>query len=299
MPTADQYNAPVVAGVDSAEASLHGVRWAADAAARHHTWLHLVHAAGVPGLDADSAGSVPEDFQEELRNQKWEALRTAREAALNTSKVDVRLRFEPDPPIPFLIHISRTAQMIVLGSSGSTALTDLVVGSTTLDLIPYAHCPVVSVPGDYTIQADNQRPIVVGGDGSPASERAVDFAFDEADRRHVSLIAVQTYEDTEADMLSTAGRHLTGETSRERAVLPLGKRITARQQRHPDVAVRSVTVRGRPRQELLAWSRTAQLVVIGSRGRGGLRGRLLGSTSRTLIQHAVCPVMIVPGEASD
>lgn len=54
-----------------------------------------------------------------------------------------------------------------------------------------------------------------------------------------------------------------------------------------------VVVRDRPRQQLIDWSAKAQLIVVGSRGRGGFRGLLLGSTSQALLHHADCPVMIV------
>ena len=72
------------------------------------------------------------------------------------------------------------------------------------------------------------------------------------------------------------------------------ERMAGRQERYPDVKVDRVVVRDRPRHQLIDWSRQAQLVVVGSRGRGGFAGLLLGSTSRQLAEHAPCPVVVVP-----
>jgi nucleotide-binding universal stress UspA family protein len=79
----------------------------------------------------------------------------------------------------------------------------------------------------------------------------------------------------------------------------LAERLAGWQEKYPGVEVRRELVRDRPRHALLEWSATAQLVVVGSRGRGGFRGMLLGSTSQALVQHAHCPVLVVrprPGE---
>ncbi|EHR50972.1 universal stress protein UspA-like protein [Saccharomonospora marina XMU15] len=290
----------IVAGVDSTEASLRAVRWAANTAAKHHLPLQLVHAAGFPDLYVGTTVPPPESFMEELRRQSWETLRAARDIARqagDAGDIDIHTRFETDPPIPFLLRASSEAAMIVLGSSGRTGLTGALVGSTTLALVAHAGCPVVSVRSDYAeVATDDRRPVVVGIDGSPTSERAIGYAFDEASFRGVELVAVHTWSDTDTDVFSEARMYFDWEPMREVEQRRLAERLAGWQEKYPDVPVRRVIEKDKPRHELLEWSRRAQLLVVGSRGRGGFTGMLLGSTSQALIHHAECPVMIARSE---
>lgn len=68
------------------------------------------------------------------------------------------------------------------------------------------------------------------------------------------------------------------------------------QEKYPDVPVETVVTRGRPVRTLLERGEHAQLIVVGSRGRGGFKGMLLGSTSQALVTHAPCPVAVVRGD---
>lgn len=287
----------IVVGVDDTEASLRAVRWAAITAGKHHALLRLVHAAGFPDLYIGSTVPPPEAFTEELRRRKSRALRTATDVATGMGVADVEARFETDPPIPFLLHASRTARMIVVGSSGRTGLVGMMVGSTTLSLVTHAHCPVVSVRGDYPeVAPDDRRPVVVGIDGSPISERAIGYAFEEASFRDVDLVAVHTWSDTDTDVFSQARMYFDWEPVHDIEQRRLAERLAGWQEKYPDVRVQRHLTKDKPRHELLEWSTKAQLLVVGSRGRGGFRGMLLGSTSQALIHHASCPVMIVRPE---
>ncbi|SMD27505.1 Universal stress protein family protein [Kibdelosporangium aridum] len=73
----------------------------------------------------------------------------------------------------------------------------------------------------------------------------------------------------------------------------LAEQLARWQQKYPDVRVTRQVVRDRPAHALLRFSDEAQLIVVGSRGRGGFRGLLLGSTSQHLLRHAPCPVAVV------
>jgi nucleotide-binding universal stress UspA family protein len=286
-------NAPIVAGVEGTEAASRAVRWAAVTAARHGAPLHLVHAAGLPDLYVGVTVPPPASCTEQLRTRHWELLLAAREVADGVAGVDLHLRLEPDPPVPFLLRASRTARMIVLGSSGHTGLTGLLVGSTALALATHAQCPVVSVRGHNTeVGAGDRRPVVVGIDGSPISEQAIGAGFDEACFRGVELVAVHTWSDANTDVFGQERMHVDWEPLRDAEERQLAERLAGWRECYPDVAVRRVLTKDRPRRELLEWSRKAQLVVVGSRGRGGFRGMLLGSTSQALLHHAGCPVMI-------
>ncbi len=78
----------------------------------------------------------------------------------------------------------------------------------------------------------------------------------------------------------------------------LSEALAGHRERHPDVAVEHETVHGPTREALIEASRTARLVVVGARGRGGFSGLLLGSVSQALLHHAHCPVAVVRGTAA-
>jgi nucleotide-binding universal stress UspA family protein len=105
---------------------------------------------------------------------------------------------------------------------------------------------------------------------------------------------VHAYSDV--DHLQTApsqASYLEPGPQQEQQQRLLAESLAGWPEKYPEVEVRRVMVTDRPRHELLTWSAKAQLVVVGSRGRGGFSGLLLGSTSQALIQHARCPVMIL------
>jgi nucleotide-binding universal stress UspA family protein len=134
-----------------------------------------------------------------------------------------------------------------------------------------------------------QAPVVVGIDGSPASESATAIAFDEASRRGVELVAVHVwsdityYEFPDVEWLTKM---------KEQAEESLAQRLAGWQERYPDVSVRRVVARDRPSHELVEQSESAQLVVVGSHGRGGFAGMLLGSVSAAVAESARMPVIV-------
>jgi nucleotide-binding universal stress UspA family protein len=134
--------------------------------------------------------------------------------------------------------------------------------------------------------------VVVGVDGSPTSHEAVRFAFQAASFRNVPLVAVHAWSDlpiTTVWELTTAWQSIEQQESAK-----LGQWLAEIQALYPGVHVEQVVVHDGPAHLLLDHAKSAQLVVVGSRGRGGFRGLLLGSTSQALIHHAACPVAVVP-----
>lgn len=288
---------PVVVGTDGSDASLRGVQWAARAAAIRHAPLHILHASGYPERYTGESMLPPDSFKAELRRQRWEFLHAARQSAIDTvaaaglPRLDTTTVLDPGQPIPALVEHSATARLLVLGTSAHRSFTGLIVGSTTLALVSHAHSPVVSVRGDAgeTVGPDH-RPVVVGVDGSPLSERALGCAFDEASFRGVALVAVHTWSDS--DTSAFRDTHVDWEPLRDTEERRLAERLAGWRERYPDVPVERVLVKDKPRHELLDRSDRAQLVVVGSRGRGGFRGLLLGSTSHALIHNSGCPVLV-------
>jgi nucleotide-binding universal stress UspA family protein len=131
-------------------------------------------------------------------------------------------------------------------------------------------------------------PVVVGIDGSPASEAATAFAFEEASRRGVELVAVHAWSDFAA--LELPG--IDWSDVEKQAEEALAERLAGWQERYPDVTIQRVVVADRPAHQLLAWSESAQLTVVGSHGRGGFAGMLLGSVSSAVAESARMPVIV-------
>ena len=131
-------------------------------------------------------------------------------------------------------------------------------------------------------------PVVVGIDGSPASESATAIAFDEASRRGVELVAVHAWSDYAVSELPG----IEWSDLQKQAEETLAERLAGWQERYPDVTVRRVVVLDRPAHQLLEQSESAQLTVVGSHGRGGFAGMLLGSVSSAVAESARMPVIV-------
>lgn len=281
---------PVVVGVDGSESALDAVRWAAAEAARRDTRLRLVHAFELPAGYRPGFVDV-KALYDALAAQAKESLEQAKALAEETAPglavevVDVQAG-----AVPTLVGESDGAAVLALGSRGLGGFTGLVVGSTAVALVARSKCPVVVVRGP-----GQDGPVVVGVDGTPTSEPAIAFAFAEASARGADLIAVYTWSDVLLELAFTGERDAL-DVSRiaEEGWELLAERMAGWQERYPDVRIVREVVRERASKALLRYSETARMVVVGSRGRGGFRGLLLGSTSQHLLYHASCPIAVVP-----
>jgi nucleotide-binding universal stress UspA family protein len=282
-------SAPVVVGIDGAESALDAVRWAADEARRRGTHLRIVHAQETPA--GYPAGFV--DWQRlndalAERGNAW--LDQARDTAAEVVPgLTVEVVAVKKASASALLAESRSAAVLVLGSRGLGGFSGLLIGSTAVALAAHAHSPVVVARG-----VRREGPVVLGVDGTPAGESAIAFAFAEASIRGTSLVAVHTWTDL---LLETA--FAGGATALDFAPLAqqaeevLGERLAGWQEKYPDVAVTRNVSRAAASHALLHHAEYGQLVVVGSRGRGGFRGLLLGSTSQHLVHHSPCPVAVV------
>ena len=282
-------SAPVVVGVDGSESALHAVRWAAEEALRRHVGLRIVHAYEIPA-------GYPPGFVD------WHALHEALAAQGRTWLADARAEAERIAPelvvevvevkagaVPALTRMSAEAAVVVLGSRGLGGFTGLLVGSTAVGLAARGHCPVVVVRGH-----DRTGPVVVGVDGTPVGEAAIAFAFAAADARGVELVAVHTWTDLLLEVAFAGGADaLDFSRLAQQAEEVLGERLAGWREKYPDVHVTRHVSRERASRALLRYAEAAGLVVVGSRGRGGFRGLLLGSTGQHLLHHAPCPVAVV------
>ncbi|MFL6123608.1 universal stress protein [Actinophytocola sp.] len=281
-------NAPVVVGVDGSESALHAVRWAADEARRRHLPLHLVHAHGIPVGYAPGFvdwHALHQALLAQARTWLDQARKVAEETVPGLAVQTVEVRAGA---VPALLEESAHAGLLVLGTRGLGGFTGLLVGSTAIEVAAHARCPVVVVRG-----ADLDGPVVVGVDGTPAGEPAIAFAFAEASTRRTNLVAVHAWTDLVLETAFAGGAAaLDFAPLAQQAEEVLGERLAGWQEKYPDVTVSRHVSRERASRALLGQAERAQLLVVGSRGRGGFRGLMLGSTSQHLLRHAPCPVAV-------
>ena len=282
---------PIIVGVDGSPASRVAVDWAARDAALRGADLKLVHVLVPPAVMAFPEVPMPPGFMEwqdeEGRRLLDSAVKTVEEAG---AEVEVSTDMVSGPAVPVLADLSSSAQMIVVGCRGHGALARGLLGSVSTGLAHHAHCPVAIIHDEDPLMAHpSKAPVVVGVDGSPASENAVAIAFEQASFRGVDLLAVHAWSDTgvfEFPGADWSTLQAAGEQT-------LSERLAGWQERYPDVLVRRVVVADKPAHQLLEQAESAQLLVVGSHGRGGIAGMLLGSVSTSVLHGARMPVIIV------
>jgi nucleotide-binding universal stress UspA family protein len=275
---------PIVTGADGSAESLDAVRWAARAARLHGRPLEIRHALDFPALLAGGEVPPPEEMLDALRARGRRALRTARELAAAQGVPDAVTRLDPDRAAQALIEVSRTAAVLVVGASGRGRCAGPFAGSVAAAVGTHGRCDTVVVRGDRWDEPDAGGPVVTGIDGGDAGTPVLATALAEARAREVPLVVLHAWADEPPAELD------------RQAVVEAGRRLLAERVRAGDtgdVEVERVVVPAHPRRELVERSATAQLIVLGDRGRGGFPGLLLGSTAQALLHHAACPVRVV------
>jgi nucleotide-binding universal stress UspA family protein len=199
-----------------------------------------------------------------------------------------------------LVDESHAAQLIVVGAHGSGCLAGVTIGSTAAQVAAHARCPVIVVrpparDGGAEPAVPHPGPVVVGVDGSPAADVALRFAFDEASMRGVSLVALNSWWLLPRKNLGPVhpGTYDEAKATTEARRL-LAEAVAGWSADYPDVVLEQRSVHEmNPSVALINASREAGLVVVGSRGRGGFVGLLLGSVGRDLVGNAYSPVAVV------
>lgn len=291
MSDSSEAGSRIIVGVDGSAASDAAVRWATHEAIMRKRALTVVNAMTPvltwpqvpvpPGTDAWQEG--------ESRRIVTDAIAIAESCFSDGQRVEVSCRFFVSAPIPTLVDLSRDAEMVVVGSRGRGALKRGALGSVSTAIVHHAHCPVGVIRSDPPSALQSAgSPVVVGVDGSPASELAIGIAFEEASWRDADLVAVHAW--TDGDVTEFLG-------SRWPAIQPSVEQALADQlagwvERYPGVTVRGVAVLDNPAHHLVALSESAQLVVVGSHGRGDFARTLLGSVSTAVIHAAHTPIIV-------
>lgn len=282
-------NSTIVVGIDGSDASDLAVVWAAHTAFGRDFSLRIVTAIDAPPhLDA----SQNADFEAVARSRLVAAETLARESIDGPQAIETDAR--TGKVVDVLLSESENSAMVVLGASGLGESGAGLLGSSSIGLTAHASSPVAVVRGrSIDGRPPVLGPVVVGVDGSAVNQGALAAAFDEASHRGASLIAVHVWSDVSLGQIAAVPLGWDDVAASEEALL--AESLAGWQEKYPDVEVRRVVAQDRPVRVLSELSEQASLIVVGSRGRGGFSGMLLGSTSYALIHTADCPVLVVRG----
>lgn len=284
---------PIIVAVDGSPHSNAAVTWAARESVFRKAPIKLVHAV-TPVLDTWGTSGPNPDMDQWYRDNAKAILADAeaifRAAHADSADIDLETAHVESSAVQALIEASKGAQLIVVGSRGLGHLGRFLLGSVSSSLIHHAHCPVAVIPRDEEREATDRHPILLGIDGSVASEAATALAFDEASRRGVDLVALHAWSDVGIPPLFINDWWYEVQTEAREL---LAERLAGWQEKYPDVHVERRLVCDVPAHALVAESRVAQLVIVGSHGRGGFAGMLLGSVGAAVAHASNAPVIVV------
>lgn len=283
----------IIVAVDGSPTSRTAVEWAARDAGLRHAPLTLVHVVPNPVVGMWPAPPSIDAYATWRESRGHEILEDGQHIVdgvlLELGPVAVERKCLVGSIIPTLVDLSKDAAMVVVGCRGAGGLGQRLLGSVSTGLAHHAHCPVAVVHDERPMDPATRRaPVLLGVDGSQASEQATAIAFEEASQRGVGLIALHSWADYGTFELPEGEWRDQLEIGRE----ALAERLAGWQERYPDVAVERRLVEGEPATHLVAASALAQLTVVGSHGRGGFAGMLLGSVSSAVVQTAHSPVIV-------
>ena len=283
----------ILVGVDGSDAATGAVRWAAKAAEVENADLKLVGVYDASTSDYAPGLIIPQDVIDAIKHDATQAVHAAADVAKQTAPgITIHSTLVEGDAARALLELGKDLDMIVLGTRGLGSVKGLFLGSVSTTVAAHHHGRVTVVSGD-----GGDGAVVVGVDDSAVSDVAVKEAFRQAALRNAKLVAVHTWTPLDADALHGYGiEPAEVERMSEEGVEAISERLAGYSADYPDVVVERVVIPEEPAKAIIeAAGDDAQLIVVGSRGRGGFKGLLLGSTSQKVLHHSHGPVMVVRG----
>jgi nucleotide-binding universal stress UspA family protein len=282
----------IVVGVDDSPAAKAAVEWGARDAELRRIPLTLVHAIS-PNLTSWWNTPLPPGLahwqKDHGRRLLDDAVKVVEKTCHHGGPTTIDTEVLSSAAVPTMIDLSQDAELVVTGSDGSDSWSNRLLGSVSSGLLRHAHCPVAITHGEEPSAPRGQAPVLVGIDGSSESDLATAIAFEEASRRNVGVIALHAWSDVDVSDWPDVDWPAAQSMSEQM----LAERLAAWRQQYPDVNVHRIVVRDQPARQLVIHSAEAQLLVVGSRGRGGFGEMLVGSVSESVALLARTPVIVV------
>jgi len=274
----------ILVGYDGSADSDHALSWAEELAKRTQRPLRVL----ISSVDLSQVFEFGHDWHvAKMAGIESDARDRIQESKLPQASVSV----VEVPPTTALIEASSQASLLVVGARGHSALSGVVIGSVSQHVSAHAACPVVVVrPAPHALNR-----VVVGIDGSPGSTAALEFAAEHASLAGAALTVIYAWRSLSHGRGALMGapfeNHFTAEMNSAERVL--SEAVAGLGERYPDVKLDTEAIPVVPTRCLADASAAASLLVVGSRGRGAFAGMLLGSTSQSVLHHALCSVAVV------
>ena len=298
----------VLCPTDLSEASLPAFRYAVTVAKWYGATLTVLHV--VPSFEPLSAPSEwigdPAPVGRVLSAEEVRAEMARLMPEDSASGLDVRYVARAGSPVDTIIDqaLESSADLVVLGTHGRGGFHRLLMGSVAEKVVRLAPCPVLTIPpGASASGQPTFSTILCPVDFSAASEQAIGFALDLARQAGgaVTMLSVvewlteeEPIDEMKPDVSRLRAQMATEAAARLRALLTDESRTWC--------AIEERVTYGRAYREVIrvADEQKADLIVMGSQGRGGVELALFGSTTQQVIRTAHCPVLIVraPGAAA-
>ncbi|MBF6519806.1 universal stress protein [Nocardia farcinica] len=281
----------IVVGIDGSRGAVAAARWAGGLAARLGAPLALIAVVATVDFRITAAALAEADIMPTLRQA---ARRTVEQAAdaVRADRPDVAITEQVVEGLPAreLVSASEHARMLVVAATADDRISTFLLGSTALQVANKSRCPVAVWRGDPARVLPDDRPVLVGVDGSPEGDAAVGHAFALAAGLGVELVALHAWNDP--DLLHWVPVPPSNEALAQQEESLLGERLAGWTTKYPDLRVTREVRKSPTAPALLERAADAQVIVTGSRGRNRVTGTLLGSTSQNLLHHAPCPTVV-------
>lgn len=302
----------IVVGVDGSDQSLCALAWAVREAERRQAPLHVVTAYTIPVFAASSMDAGYATVDDAVIREGAQAVINEALARVRTRDVEIVPRVETGDPAGVLLELSEDADLMVVGSRGRGGFVGRLLGSVSSALPAHAKCPTVVVPlfcaprleeagvkpakgkGEPSPPEDQlEHVVVVGVDGSEQARMASLTAAEQAMSRGLPLRVICSIPPFTGSLA-----WIPAPFDREALYADIMVQLNAGkawlQSHFPQLEVNVDLRDGPPVEVLIEASRTAEMLVMGTRGRGGFAGMLLGSTSQGVLHHAKGPLLVVP-----
>jgi nucleotide-binding universal stress UspA family protein len=282
----------IVVGVDEAASTGQAVRWAAEQAALEGRTLRLVRAVmPVPPGRSDHAAVVEPGTFTSLRLHSEALLRQAHELAHGVAPdIEIEEQLEVTTSRALLLEVAEHAHLVVLGSRGRGPVLSHLLGSVGISVVRRAACPVVvHRPWHPGLVRDG---VIAAVDATQEARPVLEHAFHQAGLRGLTLRVLHYVMEPRAALvggpIADVGDLMTGDA------LVVSEAMAGLRERYPDVRVSVQTLVGLPDLELARTAGRADLLVVGHHRRGAVDRLLAGTVSEAVLEHATCPVVVVP-----